>query len=362
MINIGGDFDFDGKASQIKELENEMNHPDFWNDPDQARQVSSKVARLKRESESWKKMKQDIEDTAELLDLVSDENDEDTLSEIEESFQEMKGRFAELESLHFLSKPMDDKNCYLAIHSGAGGTESCDWADMLFRMYARWTERKEFGCHIIDRIDGEEAGVKSITLHIIGHNAYGLLRNEIGVHRLVRISPFDSGARRHTSFASVDCTPEIDESIDVNIDEKDLKIDTYRSQGAGGQHVNTTDSAVRITHQPTGVVVTCQNERSQIKNRATAMKLLRAKLYTLEEEKRRQELEAHNVAKMDIAWGSQIRSYVFHPYTMVKDHRTNMDIGNGRAVMDGDIDPFIYEYMRYQAQRQDDPEDNVGGS
>jgi peptide chain release factor 2 len=216
-------------------------------------------------------------------------------------------------------------------------------------MYLRWAEQHEFGVEIIDRLEGEEAGIKSATINVKGYQAYGLLKAEIGVHRLVRISPFDANARRHTSFASVDCIPELDEDVQIDINEKDLKIDTFRAQGAGGQHVNTTDSAVRITHLPSGTVVSCQNERSQHKNRATAMRMLKSKLYALEEEKRLQELAEHNEQKMDIAWGSQIRSYVFHPYTMVKDHRTNIEIGNGQAVMDGNIDKFIYGYLRARA-------------
>jgi len=231
------------------------------------------------------------------------------------------------------------------VHSGAGGKESCDWASMLMRMYLRWAERKKFKTGIIDQLQGEEAGLKSATIHIVGENVSGLLKSEIGVHRLVRISPFDSNKRRHTSFASIDVIPEIEDNVDIDIQEKDLKIDTYRSSGAGGQHVNMTDSAVRITHLPTGTVVTCQNERSQHKNKATAMKVLRSKLYELYIEEQEKKSEEREKKKKKIEWGSQIRSYVFHPYLMVKDHRTNAETGNGNAVMDGDIDKFINAYL-----------------
>ncbi len=325
-----------------------MAAPDFWNDQNTAKEISAKCANLKKDVKSWDTVKSDIDEYEELLELT-DADDSAALTEIETAVNALKFKFEELESLNLLNQPMDEKNCYLTIHSGAGGTESCDWVDMLFRMYLRWTEIHKFSTEIIDRLDGEEAGLKNVTILVKGHQAYGLLRNEMGVHRLVRISPFDSNSRRHTSFASVDCLPELDDSIEVEVDEKDLKIDTYRSQGAGGQHVNTTDSAVRITHLPTGIVVTCQNERSQHKNRATAMKMLKGKLFALEEEKRLQALATHNETKRIIAWGSQIRSYVFHPYTLVKDHRTNIEIGSVQAVMDGELDKFIYGFMRYKA-------------
>ncbi len=255
----------------------------------------------------------------------------------------------ELEKLDLelkLSGPDDERNVILSIHPGAGGTESQDWAEMLLRMYLRWCERNAFDVEMLDRLDGEEAGLKSATLAVRGSYAYGYLKSETGVHRLVRISPYDSASRRHTSFASVSAFPEIDDDVEIEIDDKDLRIDTYRSSGAGGQHVNVTDSAVRITHLPTNIVVSCQNERSQHKNRATAMKILRARLYDLEMQKRREEQEAREGEKMEAGWGSQIRSYVLHPYRMVKDHRTNLEVGDADSVLDGDIAPFIEAFLR----------------
>ena len=247
-----------------------------------------------------------------------------------------------------MSGPDDERNALMALHPGAGGTESQDWAEMLLRMYLRWAERHDFEAALLDRLDGEEAGIKSVTLAIRGPNAYGYLQGENGVHRLVRISPFDAASRRHTSFASVYVYPEVDDDVDIEILDKDLRIDTYRSSGAGGQHVNVTDSAVRITHLPTNIVATCQNERSQIKNRATAMKILRARLYDAEMKKRKEEQAEREGEKQDIAWGSQIRSYVLHPYRMVKDHRTSAEMGDADRVLDGDLDPFIEAWLKSQ--------------
>ena len=266
--------------------------------------------------------------------------------EVEEHFEKFCKDFASFEDSLLLNGPMDNNNAYFEIHSGAGGTEACDWALMLYRMYLRWMERHNYKTQILDYQPGGEAGIKSATIRVEGEKAYGLLKAERGVHRLVRISPFDANKRRHTSFASVSVTPEIDTDIDIVIDEKDLKIDTFRASGAGGQHVNKTDSAVRITHIPTGIVVQCQNERSQHQNKETAMKMLKSRLYQMEEEKREEELRKASGEKRKIEWGSQIRSYVFHPYVMVKDHRTGYETGKGEAVMDGEIDEFIMEYLR----------------
>ena len=279
-------------------------------------------------------------------ELVKEENDEELRAELEEELEQLTTRLSQFELQLLLSEEYDKNNAILELHPGAGGTESQDWGSMLLRMYTRWAEKKGFKVETLDYLPGDEAGIKSVTLSIKGHNAYGYLKAEKGVHRLVRISPFDASGRRHTSFVSCEVMPEFNEEIQVEIRTEDLKIDTYRATGAGGQHINTTDSAVRITHLPTGVVVTCQSERSQIKNRESAMKMLKAKLYQREIERQEQELLEIRGEQKEIGWGSQIRSYVFHPYSMVKDHRTSTESGNVQAVMDGDLDQFINAYLR----------------
>lgn len=286
----------------------------------------------------------EISDLNELLVMAKD--DSGLMSEVEAHFEKFRKDFLAFEDALLLSGPTDGNNAYFEVHSGAGGTEACDWAQLLYRMYLRWMERRGYKTEVLDYQPGNEAGIKSATVRVIGPCAYGYLKAERGVHRLVRISPFDANKRRHTSFASVDVIPEIETDIKIEIDEKDLRIDTYRSSGSGGQHVNKTDSAVRITHIPTGIVTQCQNERSQHQNREVAMKMLKAHLYQREEEKRKQEALAQAADKKKIEWGSQIRSYVFHPYTLVKDHRTGYETGKGDAVMDGEIDEFITEYLR----------------
>ena len=280
-----------------------------------------------------------------LFDLASDENDEETLKDIENDLNNLKSSVRDDELKLMLGSEQDPMDAIMTIHAGAGGTEAQDWAEMLLRMYLRWAERKGFRTTIIDYQPGDEAGVKSVSITIEGEYAYGYAKAEIGIHRLIRISPFDAGARRHTSFASVFVIPEVDEKIVIDIDENDLRIDTYRSTGAGGQHVNKTDSAVRITHLPTGIVVQCQNERSQHKNKAMAMKFLKSKLYELKLQEQNEKIDEVNKAKKDIAWGSQIRSYILHPYKMIKDHRTNLEVGNVNRVLDGDIDDFIEAYL-----------------
>jgi len=284
-----------------------------------------------------------------LLELAEEEKDEKTAREVEKNLEEIEKDLTGLELQRMLHQEEDHNDAIVVIHSGAGGTESQDWAEILLRMYLRWAEKNNYDSEIVDTLPGDEAGIKSVTFTVVGTYAYGFLKAEIGVHRLVRISPFDAGRRRHTSFASVFVYPDIEDEIDVDIDEGDLRIDTYRSSGAGGQHVNKTDSAVRITHLPTGIVVQCQNERSQHKNRSTAMKILKARLYELELKERNQKMEALHAGKKDIAWGSQIRSYVLHPYRMVKDHRTGKEMGNVDAVLDGELDPFIRAYLLSQA-------------
>lgn len=294
---------------------------------------------------AWTKLKNEIGDIEILYSLASEENDEDTIAEIEKDIDGLKSSLRTEELKLMLGSEQDLMNAIMTIHAGAGGTEAQDWAEMLLRMYLRWTERKGFSTTIIDYQPGDEAGVKSVSLTIEGEYAYGYAKAEIGIHRLVRISPFDSGARRHTSFASVFVYPEVDDEISIEIDDNDLRIDTYRSTGAGGQHVNKTDSAVRITHMPTGIVVQCQNERSQHKNKAMAMKFLKSRLYEIEIQEQKKKIDELNKTKKEISWGSQIRSYILHPYKLVKDHRTNLEAGNANRVLDGDIDDFIEAYL-----------------
>ena len=309
------------------------------------------MKRLKADVEPFAALERAHEEASLLYELAAAENDEASLAEVRGELDTLEAGLEKLRFRLMFSGPHDRANAFLRIHAGAGGTESCDWALMLLRMYQRWVERHGFESQLLDELPGESAGIKRATLAVRGPGAYGYLRSEIGVHRLVRISPFDSGARRHTSFASVDVVPEIEADIDIEIRDEDLRIDTYRSSGAGGQHVNVTDSAVRITHVPTGVVVTCQNERSQHKNRSTAMKILRARLYRLEEQKREDELRKLYGEKGEIAWGNQIRSYVLQPYQMVKDHRTNYETGNTDAVLDGDLDAFIEAYLKERMRK-----------
>lgn len=291
-----------------------------------------------------------LEDTEVLLELAVEEQDQAAMTEVEEKLSEIEEYISSLEIQRLFSQPEDAGDAIVEIHAGAGGTEAQDWAEMLLRMYLRWTEREGYKSQILNTMPGEEAGIKSATFEVDGNYAYGRLKAEMGIHRLVRISPFDANARRHTSFSAVFVYPAVDESTEVEINEADLRIDTYRSSGAGGQHVNTTDSAVRITHLPTGIVVACQNERSQHKNRAMAMKILRARLYDLELQKKREEKDKLYKEKKDIAWGSQIRSYVLQPYQMVKDHRTGCEVGNVSAVLDGDLNRFIQEYLAFAAK------------
>lgn len=301
----------------------------------------------------WNQLNQELQDLTAHLELSEEAGDENEEKEVEKGLSNLKTRLSDLEIRALLNGPHDFSNAILTIHAGAGGTEAADWADMLFRMYSRWVERKGMSMEIADILPGEGAGIRRVTLIVKGPYAYGLLAAEMGVHRLVRISPFDANARRHTSFASLDIIPEIDDEIEIDIKESDLRIDTYRSSGAGGQHVNKTDSAVRLTHIPTGLVVACQNERSQIKNRSKAMSLLKAKLYDLEQEKQRAALEKHYDERGQIAWGHQIRSYVFMPYQLVKDLRTDQETGNVQSVLDGEIDPFIKAFLDWKATKKD---------
>ncbi|MFG6114687.1 peptide chain release factor 2 [Halobacillus sp. MO56] len=348
LADFRGSLDADQKKARIAELEEEMTAPNFWDDQNNAQKVINEVNGLKEMVHTLEDHEETHENLEVSYELVKEENDEELAVELEAEVKQLNKDLNQFELNMLLSEPYDKNNAILELHPGAGGTESQDWASMLLRMYTRWAERKGFKVETMDYLPGDEAGVKSVTLMIKGHNAYGYLKAEKGVHRLVRISPFDSSGRRHTSFVSCEVMPEFDDQVEIDVRTEDLKIDTYRSSGAGGQHVNTTDSAVRITHTPTNTVVTCQSERSQIKNREQAMKMLKAKLYQLEIEKQQQELDEIRGEQKEIGWGSQIRSYVFHPYSMVKDHRTNLDIGNTQGVMDGDLDPFINAYLRSQ--------------
>jgi peptide chain release factor 2 len=300
----------------------------------------------------WHDIDMRIKDLIELKELAESENDKELLKDVENGSRKLEKVLSVFETKTKLDGEHDRNNAIMSIHSGAGGTESCDWAQMLVRMYSRWAEDKGFETEVVDSLDGDEAGIKSLTMIIKGGYAYGFLQSEIGVHRLVRISPFDANKRRHTSFASIDVIPEIDDGINITIDDKDIRIDTYRASGAGGQHINKTDSAVRITHFPTGIIVQSQNDRSQIKNRATAMKLLKAKLYELEREKQRASYEKHYSEKGSIEWGSQIRSYIFMPYQLVKDTRTGYETSQVAAVMDGDIDGFISAYLNWKLENK----------
>jgi len=318
-----------------------MNEPDFWNDKKNSEKIISELNTLKTSLTSVENLKKQINDNLETLELLKVDNDDEVRNLIEEDIMNIDELINNLEVSLLLSDEYDSCDTILEIHSGAGGTEACDWANMLYRMYLRWCENKKYKIEVIDEQSGDEAGIKSVSIIVRGINSYGYLKNEKGVHRLVRISPFDSNSRRHTSFASVDVTPVLDNKIDIEIKETDIRVDVYRSSGSGGQGVNTTDSAVRITHIPTKIIVTCQNERSQIQNKEKAMEVLKSKLYQLELEKRNKDMQDIKGTQMQINFGSQIRSYVMHPYSMVKDHRTNTETSNVLKVLDGDIDLFI---------------------
>lgn len=339
-------FDLAVKQEKIADLEHQMAAPGFWDDPDEAQKISQELTALKDSVSQYQSISERYEDMALLCQLGMDENDESVYPEVKGALDEINRDIEHLELTLMLSGEYDANPAILTLHAGAGGTEAQDWCQMLLRMYVRWAEKNNFKLETMDFLAGDEAGVKSATIRVIGHNAYGYLKAEKGVHRLVRISPFDASGRRHTSFAAVDVMPEIDDTVEININMVDVKVDTYRASGAGGQHINKTDSAVRMTHMPTGLVVQCQSERSQIQNREQCLRLLRAKLFELERQKQEQVLNEIGGEYHAIEWGSQIRSYVFHPYNMVKDHRTNAETGNTQAVMDGEIDMFIEAYLK----------------
>ncbi|MZP42988.1 peptide chain release factor 2 [Heliobacterium gestii] len=339
------------KEERIAELEQMILEPGFWDDTERAQKTMQELTGLKDKVKAYQDLRGHWEDLGVLRELGAEEEDADTLAEIEAGIKEIT---AELDRWHLellLNGPYDRNNALLTLHAGAGGTEAMDWNEMLLRMYIRWGEKKGYKVDLLDSLPGDEAGMKSATISVAGENAYGYLKGEMGVHRLVRISPFDSSGRRHTSFASLEVLPEVSEDAEILIRSEDLKVDTYRASGAGGQHVNKTESAVRITHVPTGIVVACQSERSQIQNRATAMRMLQAKLF--ERQRQEQEAEVNRLKgdQQDIAFGSQIRSYVFHPYNLVKDHRTNTEVGNVYAVMDGELDDFISAYLVWSTKQ-----------
>ncbi len=343
-------FDIAKKEIELKELEKKTLEEDFWSDSANSTKVLSQIKKLKGKCTEYKNIENELNNLEELTELVNLEPDEDVAKDIIKNTKKMQKQLEKLEISTLLSGKYDNNNAIVTIHPGAGGTESQDWAEMLYRMYTRWATKNDYEVRELDYLEGEEAGIKSVTFEVIGENAYGYMKSEMGVHRLVRISPFDSGGRRHTSFASVEVLPEITEDIEIEINPDDLRIDTYRASGAGGQHINKTSSAVRITHIPTNIVVACQSERSQIQNKETAMKMLKSKLFDLKEKEQKERIEDLKGVQQDIAWGSQIRSYVFCPYTMVKDHRTNYEVGNVEAVMDGDLDGFMESYLKANAK------------
>ena len=339
-------FDIPKLEEELNNLEKETIDPEFWNDQKNSQKILGNIKILKRKISKYNELKSELKNLKELTELVNIEADEEISKEIIKGTSKAEKDLEKFEIETLLSGKYDSNNAIVTIHPGAGGTESQDWAEMLYRMYTRWATKNEYQVKELDYLEGEEAGLKSVTFEIIGEYAYGYMKCEKGVHRLVRISPFDSGGRRHTSFASVEVLPEITDDIEIEINPDDLRVDTYRASGAGGQHINKTSSAVRITHIPTNIVVACQSERSQIQNRETAMKMLKSKLLDLKEKEQKDKIEDLKGDQKDIAWGSQIRSYVFCPYTMVKDHRTNYEVGNVEAVMDGDIDGFMESYLK----------------
>ncbi len=341
-------FDIANEKSRLKELEEQTKENDFWNDQEKSAVVLQKIKILKDKVSNYDVLNSNLEDIHAMIELIEEANDESLIDELKQDVKKFEKGLDRLEIEALLSGPHDANNAIVTIHPGAGGTESQDWAEMLYRMYSMWCDKNGYKLEELDYLDGDVAGLKSVTFTVTGPYAYGYLKSESGVHRLVRISPFDAGGRRHTSFASVEVIPEITENLEVEIDPKDLRIDTYRSSGAGGQHINKTESAIRITHIPTNIVVSCQTQRSQIQNRETAMKMLISKLVELKERENKATISELKGVQREIAWGSQIRSYVFCPYTLVKDHRTNYETGNVEAVMNGELNEFMDAYLKQQ--------------
>lgn len=344
-------FDVENKEKELKELESKTTENDFWNDTDNSSKVLKQINSLKSKVEGFKKLNNELNNLLEMSELLQVEEDEELAKELLKSTYTLEKDIEKLEITTLLSGKYDNNNAILTIHPGAGGTEAQDWAEMLYRMYTRWANANGYEVKELDYLEGDEAGLKSVTFSVNGDYAYGYLKGEMGVHRLVRISPFDAGGRRHTSFASVEVLPEITDDIELDINPDDIKMDVYRASGAGGQHINKTSSAVRLTHIPTEIIVACQTERSQFQNRDTAMKMLKSKLLNLKEKEQKDTIDELKGIQMDIAWGSQIRSYVFCPYTLVKDHRTNYEVGNVQAVMDGDLNGFIDSYLKFNLEK-----------
>ncbi|MCI9073154.1 MAG: peptide chain release factor 2 [Lachnospiraceae bacterium] len=349
LAEVRDSLDLANKAKRIEELEMEMEAPGFWDDPDRSNKLMKELKNMKDTVEDFRKLETQYDDILTLIEMGYEEEDASLIPEIRSELDEFTGELDGLRVGILLSGEYDKNNAILKLNAGAGGTESCDWCSMLYRMYTRWAERRGFSLEVLDYLDGDEAGIKSVTFQVNGINAYGYLKSEKGVHRLVRISPFNAQGKRQTSFVSLDVMPDIEEDLDVEIDEKDLRIDTYRSSGAGGQHINKTSSAIRITHIPTGTVVQCQNERSQFQNKDKAMQMLKAKLYLLKQEANVEKLSDIRGEVKDIAWGNQIRSYVLQPYKLVKDLRTEVESGNADAVLDGALDPFINGYLKWMS-------------
>lgn len=349
ILNLKEALAIDVIKDEIAQLEKQSGAPDFWDDMEKSQKILKRTGALKTKVESYESLKSDYDDTLVMIELANDEGDESFLGDCTDSVARIEKRIEELTLSTLLSGEYDSKNALLTFHAGAGGTEAMDWAEMLFRMYSRWGERHGYKVSTLDYLEGDVAGLKSATILIEGENAYGYLKGEMGIHRLVRVSPFDASGRRHTSFASLEVMPEIDDDVNVEIREEDLKTDFYRASGAGGQKVNKTSSAVRLTHIPTGIVVSCQIERSQHQNREVAMKMLKSKLIEIKERENLERIDDIKGDQKEIAWGSQIRSYVFMPYTMAKDHRTGYEMGNINAVMDGDIDGFINAYLKQKS-------------
>nr|WP_246612136.1 peptide chain release factor 2 [Coprococcus catus] len=357
LKEVGDSLDLAGKKSRIEELERMMEEPGFWDNADKANNSMKELKNLKDTVEEYHRLETAWEDVETLLEMGYEENDASLIPEVQEAMVDFEKRFEHLRIKTLLSEEYDGDNAIVTLHAGAGGTEACDWVGMLFRMYTRWAEKHGFATTVLDYLDGEEAGIKSVTVEIAGENAYGYMKSEKGIHRLVRISPFNAAGKRQTSFASCDVMPDIEEDLDIEINDDDLRIDTYRSSGAGGQHINKTSSAIRITHLPTGIVVQCQNERSQHMNKDKAMQMLKAKLYLLKQQENQEKLSGIRGEVKDNAWGSQIRSYVMQPYKLVKDHRTGAESSNVDAVMDGDIDLFINAYLKWNNLLKNQPQE-----
>ena len=347
LKELGASLNLDAKKERIAELSRYMEAPDFWDDPERSQKMTKELKSLEDTVKSYTTLSTQYDDISELIEMGYEENDPEVIPVIQESLDEFTTNLEALRLSTLLNGEYDKNNAIIRLNAGAGGTEACDWSGMLYRMYTRYADRNGFSVEVLDMLDGDEAGIKSVTFQVNGENAYGYLKSEKGVHRLVRISPFIAAGKRQTSFVSCDVMPEIEEDLDVEINDDDLRIDTYRSSGAGGQHINKTSSAIRITHLPTGIVVTCQNERSQFQNKDKAMQMLKAKLYMLKQQENEEKISGIRGEVKDIAWGNQIRSYVLQPYTMVKDHRTGASSGNASAVLDGDIDLFISAYLRW---------------